>query len=614
MKAHVTKFITKLVGISAGFMIIASPAFATEQDTVKLSIIGTSDVHGNLTSWSYENEKDYENAGFVRISTFVNDIREENENTIVIDNGDTIQGTLLTDELFNGFMDKDHPVIDIMNYINYDLMVLGNHEFNFGVKYLEKLEEDAEFPFLAANIYDKATGEHFVEPYIIKEYDGVKVGIIGLTIPDIPNWDGTKDGVLDLEYNHLAYEARKYVDILKDKVDVIIVSAHAGLDDDTDGSSARLIAETCPEIDLLIIGHHHVEVNEVINGVRVIAPSGYRQVSLVNLEVAKNEDDCTVTEELSVVYDLKNFEVDPNAEKLVEYADKETLEFLSDTIGTVTENFQPENEISMIAQGYLQDTPIVDLINIVQLEATGADVSSAALFKSSSDLLEGDLNYSDIFNIYKYPNKLVAVDVSGAELKAYMEWSAGYYNTYKDGDLIISFTEGIPAYDYDMFQGIEYKVDISQPVGSRIKDVMFKGEPLKDDTILSLAINDYRYNGIGPNGLNLISGTPTFQSDKALRMFIKEYIEQQGAISPQVDNNWEVIGCDWDEDLRKLAVKALNDGTLTIHKNENGYFDNAVAITETDLKEAGITKITNQELMEKLNEVKTLLAEILSEL
>ncbi|WP_305768843.1 bifunctional metallophosphatase/5'-nucleotidase [Candidatus Epulonipiscium viviparus] len=567
MKKHVNKILNCFT--LAGLMLITTPAAEPTSLTpqVEITIIGTSDMHGHLTGWKYEDHIDTADAGFSRVATLVSQTRAQHENTLVIDNGDTIQGTILSDELFNGYMDKLHPVIEIMNYINYDVMTLGNHEFNFGIPYIHKLASDAAFPFISANIYDKASNENYFEPYIIKNIDGIKVGIIGLTIPSVPLYDSNKEGILDLDFNHLALEAAKYVEILetKENADLIVMSVHAGLDDRDaldDSTNARLIAQTCPDIDILLLGHNHETINETINGVLIAAPSGHREAVQFDITMAQTDGQWEVFDKTATIHQLANFASDPAAEAVIAYADIEAKQFLSDTIGIVATDFQPANEIAGLTEGYLQDTAVVDLINDVQLAATGADVSAAALFSSSSNLLAGEINYGDIFGIYKYPNTLVKVEVTGQELKNYMESSASFYDTYQDGDLTIGFAPNVKTYNYDMFQGVDYKIDISQPAGNRIVDLMFNGQPLADDQVLTLAINDYRYSGIGPTGSGIISGHNIHDSETSLRTLLKEHIAAATTISPKTDNNWKIIGNDWDAELRNIAVAKFADGSI----------------------------------------------------
>ncbi|MEG0386959.1 MAG: 5'-nucleotidase C-terminal domain-containing protein, partial [Niameybacter sp.] len=483
---------------------------------------------------------------------------------------------------------------DMMNYMGYDSMTLGNHEFNFGVSLIKKLQKEANFPLLSANIYNKGTSENFVTPYIVKEFEGVKVGVLGLTVPSIPSWDANKEGIKDLEFKHMADEAEKYVKILKEeeKVDVIVATAHAGLrsrHEEDGGDAAQLVAERCPEIDVFLIGHDHMTVNENINGVLVAAPYKDREVVRFDITVKANGTAYEVVDKKTTILKLEGYAADEGATQVAAPYDKETRAFLENTIGVATEDFHPASEVQGIPEAQVRDTGLIDLINQVQLEVTGADVAAAALFKPTANLPKGDLNFANVFDIYQYANTLVGIEVTGKELKNYMEWSVAYYNTFKPGDLTISFNPNIRGYGYDMFQGVDYTVDISQPVGSRIKDVIYKGEPLADDTVLKLAINDYRYSGIGPSGEKVISGTPYFTSDpKALRTYVKEHIEKEKTITPVADNNWKVVGTDWNLELRKIAVEAINNGTLTLPTSADGRTVNVSAITELDLINAGL--------------------------
>ena len=189
------------------------------------------------------------------------------------------------------------------------------------------------------------------------------------------------------------------------------------------------------------------------------------------------------------------------------------------------------------------DTAVMDLINTVQLENSGADVSAAALFKDTSDLPEGDINYGNIFDIYKFDNTLYRVKVTGAELKAYMEWSAECYNQWQEGDINLSFDPEYPDYLYDMFAGVDYEIDLSQPKGQRIQNVMFHGAPLQDDQELTLAVNNYRYSS-ALKAQNIISGTKEWESSNSIRDMIVAYFAEHSPVAPEVDHNWKIVGVD----------------------------------------------------------------------
>ncbi|SDB96787.1 MULTISPECIES: 5'-nucleotidase C-terminal domain-containing protein [Bacteria] len=590
------------------FTFVLISVFAIAQ--VHIAVIGTSDTHGALTSYSYTDMTDYENVGFERIASIVEEVKNNNENVIVLDNGDTIQGSLLTDDLYNTqLFDQPHPLIQAMNKIGYDALTLGNHEFNFGLELIEKMKKEAEFPLLSANIYYKKDGSNFQKPYLIKEFNGVKVGIIGLTTPNIPRWDGPK--VEDLTFNDMKTEAEKYVKELKNEhnVDVIIAMTHAGLEarHENEGSAAKRVAEI-PEIDVLITGHDHVPVNETIGNTLVTAPRAKYgqadQVVKIDLTLEQDGENWKVINKKAENISIADYEPSKNLSEITEKAHQETMSFLKDPIGTATADFHPDYEVPGIPAGRVQDTAVVDLINIIQLHYTGADISAAALFKASSNIKKGEVSYADIFDIYKYPNTLYAVNITGKELKEYMEWSVSYYNQYKPGDLTISFDKDIPAYNLDLFQGVEYKVDISEPKGQRIKNLTYKGKPVKDDQVFELALNNYRYGGL--KSMGMLSHDAHFQSDpKSIRLYIREFIEEKGTIEPKVDYNWEIIGVDFDHPLRDDIIEMIKNDKLELPSTEDARISNIESINLHELiKNNKLSKDVLTENNLKLYEVK----------
>lgn len=560
-----------------------------EGEVVKITIIGTTDLHANIYNYSYEDGKEVDNLGMAKVYSVVKKIREENPNTLLIDNGDTIQGTILSDDLYNFNLDLQHPVIDVMNFMGYDAMTLGNHEFNFGLDMVKKIQEEAEFPMLAANAKYKADASYLAKPYVIKEIGGIKVGILGLTNPNIPRWDGPK--VTDLEFDKPAVAAEKHIKEMKEKgVDLIFIASHISVEEEYvgTGDGAMELVEKFPEVAGILSGHHHVAENRKIGNTLIgAARNAGAQVVRFDFELTKKDNVWTIENSTVNVIDVNAYEASQELKEYAkEYHDK-TLEFLKDVIGTVSEDFAPPSEIPGIPEAQLRDTGVIDLINNVQLKATGADVAGAALFASGSNLRKGPVTYASIFEIYKYPNTLVGVEVTGAELKAYMEWSAAYYNTFTPGDINISFNPKIRVYNYDMFQGVDYKVDISKPEGKRIIDLRFNGELLKDDDTIKLAINNYRYGGL--KNMGIISGEPYFESDpKSLRSYIADFIAEIGTIEPDVDNNWEVIGADLNHPLRDYIIKEVKAGNIEIPKSEDGRTINVKAINAEEMIKAGL--------------------------
>ena len=566
---------------------IVFPAISfAEADEVTITVLGTTDMHANIFNWSYEDGEEKDDIGMAKIYSVVEKVREENPNTLLIDNGDTIQGTILSDDLYNTRKDVAHPVIDVMNFMKYDSMTLGNHEFNFGLDLIEKIDKEAEFPLLAANATYKEDGSYLVEPYTIVEVAGVKVGILGLTNPNIPKWDGPK--VTELQFDNMVDATEKLIDELKGKTDVIVATAHAGFEEEYGNDGGQAVIEKFPEIAALLVGHSHATVNEkfgetVVGGAR----DAGRQVVRFDLSLKKEKDNWVLKDNKVEIIEVKDY---PASEELKEYAKEyheKTLEFLVDVIGIAKADFVPESEIKGIPEAQLRDTAVMDLINNVQLEATGADIASAALFQQKSNIKAGDITYASIFDIYKYPNTLIGIEINGKELKDYMEWSAKYYNTFKPGDVNISFNPDIRGYNYDMFQGIDYKIDVSKPEGERIVDLKFKGEPVKETDTFKLAINNYRYGGL--KNMGIISGEPYFESDpKSLRSYIADYIREKGEIQPEFDDNWEIIGADLHNPLRDYVVEEINKGNIVIPSSEDGRSYNAKAVNVYELIDQGL--------------------------
>ncbi len=583
MRKNISRLLVLALALTT--CLLLTSAASAEAREVKLTILGTSDIHAQLYGFAYEDSKETANNGWARLATYIKQVREENPNVILMDNGDTYQGTILSDDVYNKRPAEGiHPISQTLNELGYDAFTLGNHEFNFGIELIARMYEELDMAVLSANSFVKETGENLVDAYTVIERDDLKIGIIGLTTPNIPRWDGEK--VDSLEFESMAETARAVADILieEEKVDLILISAHAGMtaeyDLDNESDGAAKILEMVPEAAAMLVGHYHIVVKDQVGETVVGAPRNLgRDIVRFDLTVQIADDGAvTVTDKAVDVIDMAETTPDEEYRALIQYAHDATIAFIEGgegsaagetggVFGQASADFQPKEEIIGIPEGKLRDTAVIDLINNVQLAVSGADVSAAALFSDKSDILAGDIKYSTIFGIYKYDNTLYTVDVTGAELKAFMEWSAEHYNTWQPGDLNISFNADIPGYRYDMFQGVDYKIDLSQPAGSRIVDVMFKGEPLKDDQVLKLAVNNYRYSS-GLKANNLAAGTRDWESPRSVRDYLVEYVLEQGTVDPVVDNNWEITGVDLSHPLRDKVIALVNEGKIEVPYSE----------------------------------------------
>ena len=581
--------------------------------TVDIQILATSDTHGKFLPYEYATVSESKSGSMAQIATAVKELRKANPNTILVDDGDTIQ-----DNSSNLFLDSDiHPMVLAMNEMGYDAWTLGNHEFNYGVPALDKVASKFKGAVLSGNVY-RPDGKRLAEPYKIVERAGVKVAIIGMTSPNITRWDG--ENLKGYKVTSPIEETKKVISEIKDKVDVMVAVVHMseGEEYGDKGSSAEELAKACPELTAIVAAHEHkaVEGARYNNVLLVENKNAAQSIAKIDIKVTEKngkyvvEDRAKdVTSKLIWVQDAKtkaiNYEVDKELEGKLNPFHKIALDDANQIIGELKGgNLVPEDEVKGIPTSQIQETPMINLINEVQMHYTKADVSAAAAFRSDANMKEGKIKKSDTSLIYKYDNTLYLLEVTGSQLKDFMEWSASYYNTYKAGDLTISFNEEIRGYNYDMFSGVKYDIDISKDAGNRITNLTkMDGTPIKDTDVLKLAVNNYRANSqlLNVNGGVYKEGNlpklleKDVLSGAAIRDLIGKYIKEvkQGVITPQMNNNWKVVGNNWDATKRSEVVKFINDGKIKIPVSKDGRTPNVAAVTEGDLEYAKNTKIVN---------------------
>ena len=565
-------------------------SFAKEID---IQILATSDLHGKFYPYDYAINEESKSGSLTQIATAVKKYRTDN--TIIVDVGDTIQDNY--SEMF--FKDKIHPMMLAMNEIGYDIWAIGNHEFNYGVENLKNIMNQSTSKVLIGNLYNP-DGTSFADSYTIIEKDGVKIGVIGMCTPNITKWDSVN--LKDYIVTDPVEETKKIVKDLRDKVDVLIATVHMGEENEYDvpNSGANDLANACPELDLIIAAHEHKLVEETyVNNVLIVEnKSSGATMSKVNIVVEKDKFGCKIVDRKAESIKISEYESDKElSKKLAPYnerAKKEANIIIGELVGG---NLVPENEIAEIPQAQIEPTSLIDLINEVQMYYTDAQVSSAALFNIDANLESGKIKKSDTSLIYKYGNTLYKVQMTGKQLKKYMEWSANYYNTYNPKDLTISFNENVRGFNYDMFSGVDYQIDISEKPGNRIKNLKWTktGKEVKDDEVFVIAVNNYRVN------THLLSYGEIYEEGEELpkvleidvngkiggvRELIGDYIKnvKGGKITPNNPKNWEIIGNNWDEEKHKKAVQMIREGKIKIPSSQDGRTPNVKSITEDDLK------------------------------
>ena len=557
----------KTLLISLSLILITVAAAPRRQDAAParahVVILSTTDLHGHIFPIDYYTNK-YDNVGLAKVATLVRQARKDDPDLLLIDSGDTIQGTPLEYIHNKRNNTPPDPMMLTMNALKYDSMTVGNHEYNFGLQVLNKARGEAQFPWLSANTYDVGTSNPHYQPYIVKEVQGVRIGILGLTTPGIPNWEN-KPNYEGLEFHETVSEAKKWVRVLRDKekVVVVVIAMHMGLEEDLrtgipnpssvpNENAALAIAREVPGVDVILMGHTHREVPSlVVEGVshqgdalihygdRLLTQANRWASHLARVDLYLEKDIAgrwqVAAKSARTIPVTEKTEVDPEIAKIGEPYDKETQAWLSRAIG--------ESSEELSANGCrFHDTAIIDLIQRVQLEAGNADVSMAACFNDRAHISKGAVTVRDIAGLYEYENTLVTVELTGQQLKDALEHSTRYFKPYEPGKSLNDLIDTrIPGYNFDVAQGVSYDIDLTKPVGQRIQNLTFKGKPLSPTQKLRVVTNNYRLNGGG--GFTMYQHAPVlYRSSAEVRELIIDWVEKNKTVPTQPDNNWRIIG------------------------------------------------------------------------
>ncbi|MBQ1040695.1 MULTISPECIES: bifunctional UDP-sugar hydrolase/5'-nucleotidase [Micromonospora] len=561
----------------------AQAAGAARPRTWDLTLLGTSDTHGNVYNWDYYRDAEYDDSkqndiGVAKLATLINQIRRERRGkaTLVLDAGDTIQGTPLAtyyakQEPITATGEK-HPMARAMNVIDYDAVTLGNHEFNYGLPLLDLWIRQLGFPALAANAVNAKTGKPAFLPYVIKKVSlgfaapTLRVGILGLTNPGVAIWDkGNVEG--KLRFDDMVATAAKWVPIMRARgADLVLISAHGG---DSGTSSygpelpnenpVALIAQQVPGIDAILFGHAHNEVVErfVTNertGAQVLLsePSKWGQrLTRMDFTLTRERGRWTITKKAASMLNTNTVVEDPKVLAAVRAQHQKTIAYVNQVVAQATV------EMSTVESRY-KDTPILDFINHVQAETVTkalagtqyADLpvlSQASPFSRTAVFPAGDVKIRDVAGLYVFDNTLEAVVLSGAEVRTYLEYSAKYFRTLAPGAPVdpeqISDSPAVPDYNYDVISGLDYDIDISKPIGQRITRLVLAGTdtPVADNAQFVMAVNNYRRSG-GGNFPGIVK-TQVYNAQQEIRQLLIDWAQAKGTIDPAdfFQQNWRLV-------------------------------------------------------------------------
>lgn len=550
-----------------------------QQRTVKIRVVETTDVHGSFFPYDFINRKP--KAGtLARVSSYVKQLREEyKDNLILLENGDILQGQPTC--YYYNYINTSAPNVasELVNYMKYDAQAFGNHDVETGHACYDKWIKELECPVLGANIINTKTGEPYVKPYLILNKEGVKVAVLGMLTPAIPNWL-TENLWSGMRFENMVTSARQWVKYLQEneKPDVIIGLFHSGRSDgistpEYDEDASLKVAKEVPGFDLVLFGHDHTRCNETIQNVAsksvVCLDPANNAMSVADAEIILTVKDTkkkgvktTTVLKKEVKGNLSDVTSQPIDEDFMQTFDKQIKEveaYVGKQIGTF------ENTI-YTRDSYFGSSAFNDFILNLELQITKADIAFNAPLLFDASINKGPVYVSDMFNLYKYENQLYVMRLTGEEIRKHLEMSYDLWvNTMKSPDdhllLLDSRTWGDQqrlgfknfSFNFDSAAGIDYEVDVTKPDGEKVHILqMSNGLPFEEDKWYTVAVNSYRGNG-GGELLTRGAGIPKdsldnriiWRSERDQRYYLMKEIERMNTVNPQPNNNWRFIPENW---------------------------------------------------------------------
>ncbi|MFO8063689.1 MAG: bifunctional 2',3'-cyclic-nucleotide 2'-phosphodiesterase/3'-nucleotidase [Spirochaetota bacterium] len=628
---HKKRVVVSFLSLMLMFILSTGAAFATgvpeevEPTSGNLTIMATSDTHQYLMPYDYMEDTAEDDIGFSKIYSLIEDEREKQENTLLLSNGDFIQGSLIgvyeyqVDPLEEG---ETQSIVEAYNHAGYEAAAVGNHELqDYATSFFDKAVAGADFPFLSANLVQAGTdSDHYVAPYTIIEKtvggEKIDIGVVGFVPPQTMRWGKDHlEGNLDI--HDIIQQARTILPEVEKQSDIVVVLGHTGISNDSiDSYDARENAgyylALLDSVDALITGHQHnvfpddyedmmgVDAeNATIFGVPTVMPGSWGgALGLIDLELTKDAEGWSVTD-----HDVRLREVDesveshPEIENIAQDVHESTVEYVRTPIGDT------EREINSYLSRVM-DSSVTQIVNNAQLwwaeeEFSSGEysdlpiLSAAAPFKAGREDAEyfthvskGGATIGDITDIYIYDNQLRVMQLDGEQVIEWLERSAENFNTIDpDSDAQQELLDGdFSAYNYDVIEGIEYKIDVTQEEGDRIVEATYNGEELSEDMEFLVVTNDYRAGG-GGNFPPCVEEDPVYApSGEVNREIIMQYIEEKGSVDPEPTHNWH--------------IKAFDPaGTVTFrsHPEAMDYVDEYdienVEFLETDENDMGVYRL-----------------------
>lgn len=548
---------------------------------VHIKMVCTSDVHGNFFPYDFRSDKPA-SGSLARVSSYLNELRSSplGDNVVLLDNGDILQGQPTAYYYNTVAIEHKHLASEVLNYLKCDVAMLGNHDIETGGPTYQRYIGDLECAVVGGNIYLESTDVPFVPPYVVVERSGVRIAVIGLTTPAIPNW---LPRVLwkGLEFHDMESAAKHWMQYVNEheSPDLIVGLFHSGYEggittNEYKENAARDVAVNVPGFDAVFFGHDHQAfcdkvVNVAGDTVWLLNPANNaNQIAVLDVEYKKGSEPHWVLK--AELVNVNAYE--PDTAYMSHFAShmERVKKYVSKKLGESTHRISSRD-------AYFGPSDFIDFIHRMQLDITKAEVSFAAPLAFSTWLPEGDIHVRDMFNLYRYENMLYVMQLTGQEIKNYLEMSYGQWtNQMKSpNDHLLLFDESTldskkPRlkniyYNFDSAAGIIYEVDVTKPVGSRVRiKSMANGAAFTPNRTYRVALNSYRGNG-GGELLTKGAGVPhdelenrlLYSTDVDLRFYMINYIEMRGSVDPKSLNQWKFVPEKWTLPAAERDYKLL---------------------------------------------------------
>ncbi len=509
-----------------------------------LIVLSTTDVHGRTRAFDYYTDSVETARGLTRAATIVDSIRAANPGRVLlVDAGDLLQGNPFAYVAMKQFADSANPVIATMNAMQYDAAAIGNHEYNYGVPYLERAVSQARFPMLSANTF-KPDGSLKFKAWTMVERQGVKIGLIGATTPGVMVWDA-ENVKGRVTVSDILPGVRKAVgDAKAAGASIVIVTVHSGLNEPASYDTvttglpsenvAGRIASEIPGIDLVVYGHSHKEQPDLrIGSTLLVQPKNWAtSVGVAHLTVNRVASAWRVSSSRGEVIQSRGHAESPEILSVTSNTHAATRAYANAVIGTTAVAWRGDS-------ARLMDTPLIDFINEVERKAAGTDLASSAAFTLDASLPVGPITVARIAQLYPYDNTLRAVRITGKQLREYLDYSSRYYTRIQNGYPVTD--REVPGYNFDIVSGADYTIDLTKPLGSRVTSLTFKGKPVTDTDTFTMALNNYRQTGGG--GFAMLKDAPViYDKQEEIRQLLIDEVQKRKTIKPDdfFVQNWRI--------------------------------------------------------------------------